>query len=161
MLPRRKKREPDEVKEARAVLRGAQAESERRTAQVTLFVKIRQWLKRLSDLRSFKTVKAGGTLHKGKKLTDIAAMTLPVPPSEPAPARPCNKAQDAQRRQERHQVEAPPTSNRASAVEYVSVSPGEWADALKEHYDDVRVDPDIRRRQKLKRILHDSRERPP
>ena len=30
------------------------------------------------------TVKSGGTLHKGKKLTGIAAMTLPVPPPEPA-----------------------------------------------------------------------------
>ena len=44
--------------------------------------------------------------------------------------------------------------------EYVSINPKEWADALSDYNDGVRVDPDIRRRQKLKQFLHDSRETP-
>ena len=44
--------------------------------------------------------------------------------------------------------------------EYVSINPKEWADALSDYYNDVRVDPDIRRRQKLNQLLHDSRETP-
>ena len=73
----RKRREPIEIKEARVALHATRTEAARKSAQVSLLTKIRQWLKRLRDRGYFNITKRGGTLHKGKKLTEIAAMTLP------------------------------------------------------------------------------------